>query len=83
MEMLWVILSVRLSDLANFRPQVAGHLAHSKKYRVSRFIVFDVAVEAAGYSTALRDRGWGFEKLGKPIVQSHPFAKRAAEPNLV
>src|SRR5258708_34776609 len=36
MEMLWVILSVRLSDLANFRPQVAGHLAHSKKYRVSR-----------------------------------------------
>jgi hypothetical protein len=35
MEMLWVILSVRLSDLANFRPQVAGHLAHSKKYRVS------------------------------------------------
>src|SRR5260370_41927334 len=36
MVMLWVILSVRLSDLANFRPQVAGHLAHSKKYRVSR-----------------------------------------------
>jgi hypothetical protein len=81
--MSWVIPAGLSKSIDYLQSANCASLGALKKVQSIGLIVFDGAVEIAGYSTGPRDRGWGFEKLGKLIAQSHPFARRAAEPNLV
>jgi hypothetical protein len=48
-----------------------------KKVQSTALIVFDAAAQAARSSTAPPDIGWVGEKLDRPTVQPHPFARRA------